>query len=147
MNQYKLVLILVLALLVGCVSSAQMDEEFYLGMEQRSGDFSEALGDVAVYVGMYEGSPSVLQSEDWKFSILDTSSILEGRARGLYSITNTYCPQQEKRFCDDIEEMYARVSTFRQYLKDATSNNSTSIMNQAIDEFDEILILVTSMQR
>ena len=60
-------------LLSGCISTQQMDQQFYDGIEQGAQEYSEALGDVATYIGMYEGDQDLLQYEEWQKAILGAS--------------------------------------------------------------------------
>ncbi len=136
---------LYLLLLMGCVSSADMNRQFYSGMEQRGKEFSEALGIVANYIGWYEGNPSSLQDTMWQDSMLDASETLVGKARGLYSIVDTYCPKDEKILCDDIELLYNKVRTLHGSLEAAIKMASTDQMDSAIQKFEEVLAHLEAM--
>ena len=145
MKRTIIVHLLVILLQTGCVSSTDMDQQFYSGIEQGAKDFSEALGDVSFYIGLYEGSPSYLQNLEWQNSILDSSEILVGKSRGLYSIVNAYCPKGEKILCDDIDGLYNKVRMLHGSLEAAIKLDSTEQMNSAIQVFNGVLAHLESM--
>lgn len=105
----KVIFVTLVFLLAGCVPSGQMDREFYGGLEQGSKEYGEVLGDLAGFIGLYEGSSNMLEYGDWQNSTLELSTALMSKADFLYSITKTYCPRDEDILCDDIKTLYLKT--------------------------------------
>ena len=139
------IIVLLFILLTGCVSTQRLDREFYDGVEQGAIKYSEALGNIATLIGMYEGSSSVLQSTEWRDLILGTSNTLMGKANLLYSIVDTYCPRDEKILCEDIETLYLKTRDLHGSLSVATKGDSHSQMQAALVKFDDLLAHLESM--
>jgi hypothetical protein len=132
-------------LLAGCVSTQKLDQEFYIGIEQGAKEYTDALGNIATLIGMYEGGSVMLQSTEWKESILGAANTILGKANQLYSITDSYCPRDEKILCKDIEALYLKTRDMNGSLQVAVKGDSNSQMQAAIDKFDDLLAHLESM--
>jgi hypothetical protein len=131
--------------LSGCVSSSKMDGEFYTGIKQGSKEYGEAIGQMATLIGMYEGSNSLISYSGWQDSIVEASTEVFGKAKFLYSITDTYCPSEEDILCDDIEDLYLKSRDMHGSLLAATKLESKDQMREVIRSFEDILALMESM--